>query len=181
MTYDPNRASEVLKSFTFRDVVQGRVAIEETLSDGDNQLQDNKSTLATSQGHTPARPLNDSFIFLVKAGNVQPAKGELHFTIFPHHQMHHGPTGVNKEDGASGKHTTEPMPQNRTTAGGGRGGGAGGSTALSEVQVGLHPHILSQKNHNRTQPRLRPHGRWGNHTRSGSHGGRSGSARGGSG
>ncbi|KAK7895391.1 hypothetical protein WMY93_020716 [Mugilogobius chulae] len=41
MTYDPSQASEVLKSFTFRDVVQGRVAIEETLSDGDS-LHDNK-------------------------------------------------------------------------------------------------------------------------------------------
>ncbi|XP_062268240.1 chondroitin sulfate proteoglycan 4-like [Platichthys flesus] len=176
MTYDPNRASEVLKSFTFRDVLQGRVAIEETLSDGDNRLHDNTSTLGTAQGHTPARPLNDSFIFLVKAGNVQPAKGELHFTILPHHQMHHGPTGGNKDEGASGKHTTEPIPtQNRTTAGGGRRGGAGGSTTLTEVQVGLHPHILSQKNHNRTQPRSRPHGRWGNHTRNWGHGGRSGS------
>ncbi|XP_019937105.2 chondroitin sulfate proteoglycan 4-like isoform X1 [Paralichthys olivaceus] len=171
MTYDPNRASEVLKSFTFRDVVQGRVAIEETLSDGETQLHDNKSMLETAQGHTPARPLNDSFIFLVKAGNVQPAKGELHFTILPHHQMHHPPTGLNKEDS---EHTTVRMPsQNRTTAGGGRGGG--GSTTLS-VEVGLHPHILLQKNHNRTQHKLRPHSRWGNHTRSGSHGVRSGSA-----
>lgn len=173
MTYDPNRASEVLKSFTFRDVVQGRVAIEETLSDSDNQLPSNKSALTTTRGHTPATPLNDSFIFLVKAGNVQPAKGELHFTILPHHQMHHGLSGLNKADGANREHTTTRLPtHNRTTTGGGRGGGRGG---FSGVGVGLPPHILSHKNHNRTQHKLRPHNRWANHTRSGSHGGRSGS------
>ncbi|XP_035524183.1 chondroitin sulfate proteoglycan 4-like [Morone saxatilis] len=170
MTYDPNRASEVLKSFTFRDVVQGRVAIEETLSDGDNQLHSNKSALATPRGHAPATPLNDSFIFMLKAGNVQPAKGELHFTIFPHHQMHHGPSVTNIAEGASREHTTARLPaHNKTTTGGGRGGGP---TTHSGVGVGLLPHILSHKNHNRTQHKLRPHSRWGNHTRS--HGGRSG-------
>ncbi|KAM9338003.1 chondroitin sulfate proteoglycan 4-like [Symphorus nematophorus] len=174
MTYDPNRASEVLKSFTFRDVVQGRVAIEETLSDNDNRLLNNKSLLTTARGHAPATPLNDSFIFLLKAGNVQPAKGELHFTIFPHHQMHHIPGGSSKADGVSREHTTARLPtHNRTTAGGGRGGGRGGSTTHSRVGVSLPPHILSNKNHNRTQHRMRPHGRWGNHTRS--HGGRPGS------
>ncbi len=177
MTYDPNRASQVLKSFTFRDVVQGRVAIEETLSDGDNQLLNNKSAFMIARGHAPASPLNDSFIFLLKAGTVQPAKGELHFTIFPHHQMHHGPSGSNKADGASREHTTTRLPtHNKTTTGGGRGGGRGGSTTHSgRLGVGLPPHILSPKNHNRTQHKLRPHSRWGNHTRSGSHGGRSGS------
>uniref|UniRef100_A0A3B4ZZG5 Chondroitin sulfate proteoglycan 4-like n=1 Tax=Stegastes partitus TaxID=144197 RepID=A0A3B4ZZG5_9TELE len=44
------------------------------------------------------------------------------------------------------------------------------------VAVSLAPHILSHKNHNRTQHKPRPHSRWGNHTRSGSHGGRSGSS-----
>lgn len=175
MTYDPNRASEVLKSFTFRDVVQGQVAIEETLSDSESQLHDNKSTLTTARGHAPARPLNDSFIFRLKAGNVQPAKGELHFTILPHHQMHHGPGGLNKGGRANREHTTTRLlTHNRTTAGGGRGGGRAGSTTHSEDGVDLHPHILTHKNHNRTQHKLRPHNRWGNHTRSGSPGGRSG-------
>ncbi|KAM3600638.1 uncharacterized protein V6R79_026433 [Siganus canaliculatus] len=172
MTYDPNRPSEVLKSFTFRDVVQGRVAIEETLSD--NQLYNNKSTLTKAQGHAPATPLNDSFIFLLKAGNVQPAKGELHFTIFPHHQMHHGQSGASKADGAKGEHTTARLPSNnKTTTGGGRGTSRGGSTTHGGVGVGLPPHILSHKSHNKTQHKLRPHSRLGNHTRGG-HGGRSG-------
>ncbi|XP_029372421.1 chondroitin sulfate proteoglycan 4-like [Echeneis naucrates] len=169
ITYDPNRASEVLKSFTFRDVVQGRVAIEETLSDGDNQLSGNKSAHTKARGHTPAQPLNDSFIFLVRAGQVQPAKAELHFTILPHHQMHHSLSAGKKASGA-----TRLPAHNRTTAGGGKGGGRGGSMTQNRVEEILHPHILPNKNHNRTQSRVRPHNRWGNHTRDGNHGGRSG-------
>ncbi|XP_062290022.1 chondroitin sulfate proteoglycan 4-like [Scomber scombrus] len=168
ITYDLNRPSEVLKSFTFRDVVQGRVAIEETLSDSNNQLPRNKSALTTARGHTPATTLNDSFIFLLKAGHIQPAKGELHFTILPHHQMYHGTTGLNKANGASREHmTTRLQQQNRTTTGVGRGGGRGGSMTNSD--------ILSHKHHNRTQHRMRPNNRWANNTRSGNHGGRSGS------
>lgn len=169
MTYDPNRASEVLTSFTFRDVVQGRVAIEETLRDNDHQLHDNKSTATKSRGHAPARPLNDSFVFLLKAGNVQPAKGELHFTILPHHQMHHGPGGSNKADRANRQHTTTRLPTpNRTATAG--GGARGGSTAHSGAGVDLNPHVLTEKNNNRTQHKLRPNNRWGNQTRSGSPG-----------
>ncbi|KAM8828482.1 chondroitin sulfate proteoglycan 4-like isoform 2-T2 [Spinachia spinachia] len=173
MTYEPNRASKVLKSFTFRDVVQGRVAIEESLSDSDSRRHDNKSALVTARGHAPATPLNDSFIFLLKAGNVQPAKGELHFTILPHHQMHHVPSSSNT-DGASHEQTTPRLPtHNKTSIG---GGGPGGSMTLSRDGVGLPPHILSHKNHNRTQHKPRPHSRGRNHTRGGgSHGGRSGS------
>uniref|UniRef100_UPI0037E72B16 chondroitin sulfate proteoglycan 4-like n=1 Tax=Semicossyphus pulcher TaxID=241346 RepID=UPI0037E72B16 len=174
ITYDPNRASEVLKSFTFRDVVQGRIAIEETLSDSDDQLHENKSAVTTARGHAPATPLNDSFIFLLKAGNVQPAKGELHFTIFPHHQMHHGLSASNKAESANREHTTTRLPtNNKTTTRGGRGVGRGGSTAESGVVVDVSPHILAPKNQSRTQHKVRNHSRWGNHTRSGSHGGRS--------
>lgn len=155
--------------------MQGRVAIEENLSDSDNQLHNNESTLTTAQVHAPATPLNDSFSFLVRSGNVQPAKGELHFTILPHHQMRHGPGGFNKIDKIGREHTTARLPaHNRTTAGrAGREGGRGGSKAHSEVTVGLHPHILSHKHHNRTHHKLRPHNRLGNHTRNGSPGGRS--------
>lgn len=167
MTYDPNRASEVLKSFTFRDVVQGRVAIEEILRDGNSQVHDNKSTVTTARGHAPARPLNDSFTFRLKAGNVQPAKGELHFTILPHHQMHHGSGGLTKAGRENRQHTTtRPLTRNST------GGGRGASTTLSGLGASLHPHTLTHKNHTRTQHRLRTHSRWANRTR-GSLGGRS--------
>ncbi|XP_041826944.1 chondroitin sulfate proteoglycan 4-like [Melanotaenia boesemani] len=172
ITYDPNQASEVLKSFTFRDVVQGRVAIEETLSDDDSQLNNNESTLITARRHAPATPLNDSFLFLVKAGNVQPAKGELHFTIFPHHQMRHGPGGFSKVDGASHERTTHLRTHNQTTT----EGGQGRSTTHSVVGESVHPHILSHKNHNKTHRKTKPHNRWGNRTRSGGHGERSGNS-----
>lgn len=170
ITYDPNHALEALKSFTFRDVVQGRVAIEETLSDGNNQIHNNESSLTKTRGHTPATPLNDSFTFLLKAGNVQPAKGELHFTIFPHHQMRHGTRGVHKAHGASHERTTPHLgAHNSTTLGAGhRDSVTHGMTAESS-----HPHILSNKNHNKTQRKVKPHSRWGNRTRS--HGGRLGS------
>ncbi|XP_061657566.1 chondroitin sulfate proteoglycan 4-like [Syngnathoides biaculeatus] len=174
MTYDPNGDPEVLKSFTFRDVVQGRVAIEETLSDG--QLPSNKSELATTRGHTPARPLNDSFIFMLKAGNVQPAKGELHFTILPHHQMRHGLPSSKKVDGVSNEHEGTRLPtRNETTAGGGREGWRKGAHASNGVELDLHPHILTHKNHNKTHHKQRPHHRTANHTRGVSHGSRSGS------
>uniref|UniRef100_UPI003AADBE43 chondroitin sulfate proteoglycan 4-like n=1 Tax=Centroberyx gerrardi TaxID=166262 RepID=UPI003AADBE43 len=185
MTYDLNRASEVVRSFTFRDVVQGRVAIEETLSDNNaNQLRGNGSGVATARGHAPATPLNDSFIFMLKAGDVQPAKGELHFTILPHHQMHHGPSASkNKADSPGREHTTARLPgHNRTTTGGGRGGGRGGSTTRGGgAGASLHPHILSHKNHNRTH-RMKPHNHRGaNHTRHGGEGGRLGGGAGGGG
>uniref|UniRef100_A0A3Q3XGR5 Uncharacterized protein n=1 Tax=Mola mola TaxID=94237 RepID=A0A3Q3XGR5_MOLML len=98
--------------------------------DGDTQHHNNTSTLAAARGHAPATPLNDSFVFPLKAGNVQPAKGELHFTILPHHQMHHGPG----TDGASRKHATTLLPaQNKRTSAGGREGGREGSTTYSDV------------------------------------------------
>ncbi|XP_060917242.1 chondroitin sulfate proteoglycan 4-like [Labrus mixtus] len=174
ITYDPNQPSEVLKSFTFRDVVQGRIAIEETLSDGDNQPNGNKSVLNTARGHAPATPRNDSFTFLLKAGNVQPAKGELHFTIFPHHQMHHGPSGSNKAESAN--RTNRLLTHNKTTPTAGRGVGQEDPTTQGRVRVGVSPRILSPKNQNRTQHKHRHHSRWGNHTRSESNGNRSGTS-----
>lgn len=171
MTYDPSQASEELKSFSFRDVVQGRVAIQETLSDG--ALQGNASMAATARGHAPATPLTDSFVFLLKAGNVQPAKGELHFTILPHHQMHHGPSSSRKTPAVT-KHVTAQTPtHNATVSTDGKGGGHRRPSPHGELGAGAPPHILSHKNHNKTQHK-KGHSRWANHTRSGSHGGRLG-------
>lgn len=170
ITYDLDQAAEDLKTFTFRDVVQGRVAIEETLSDSDNQLHNNESRVTTARGNAPATPLNDSFTFLLKAGNVQPAKGELHFTIFPHRQMRHGSRSSNKVDSASHERTTTRFQtHNRTNTRGGQG------TSVTESVAGedLQPHILSRKQ-NKTQHKVKSHNRSGNHTRSGTHGGRSG-------
>uniref|UniRef100_A0A1A8AT04 Laminin G domain-containing protein n=1 Tax=Nothobranchius furzeri TaxID=105023 RepID=A0A1A8AT04_NOTFU len=148
ITYDPNRASDVLRSFTFRDVVQGRVAIEETLSDAVSQVQSNGSRITTVQGNAPAQPLNDSFTFLLKAGNVQPAKGELHFTIFPHRQMRQGARGFDKGDSSSHETTTTHFrTHNRTTT------GSRQRESVTHIAVGegLHPDILSHNNQNKTQ------------------------------
>lgn len=170
MTHDPSQASEVLKSFTFRDVVQGRVAIQETLSDGAHQ----GNASAPARGHAPATPLTDSFTFLLKAGNVQPAKAELHFTILPHHQMHQGPSSSKKTPVAT-KHVTAQTPtHNATVSTGGKGSGHRRHSPRGELGAGSPPHILSHKNHNRTQHKTKAHSRWANHTRSGSDGGRVG-------
>lgn len=168
ITYDPNRASEVLKSFTFRDVVQGRVAIEETLSDDENQFHSNGSMLTITQRRAPATPLNDSFVFLVKAGNVQPAKGELHFTIFPHHQMRHGPGGFTKADGRGHKHTTTNGQRHNKTA-----TRVGEERTVQEtIEEVSRPHILTDKAQNKTQRTRKPQNRQGKRTHT--HGGRSG-------
>uniref|UniRef100_A0A3Q3N4U9 Chondroitin sulfate proteoglycan 4bb n=1 Tax=Labrus bergylta TaxID=56723 RepID=A0A3Q3N4U9_9LABR len=126
--------------------------------------------------HAPATPLNDSFTFLLKAGNVQPAKGELHFAIFPHHQMHHGPSGSNKAESANREHTNRLPTHNKTTPTEGRGVGQEDPTTQGRVRVGVSPRILSPKNQNRTQHKHRHHSRWGNHTRSESNGNRSGTS-----
>ncbi|XP_077378738.1 chondroitin sulfate proteoglycan 4 isoform X2 [Festucalex cinctus] len=60
------RKSEPLDSFTFQDVMQEKVAL---------QLNANM---------TGVQELSDSLVFLLKADNIQPAKGEFHFTIVPY-------------------------------------------------------------------------------------------------
>uniref|UniRef100_A0A3B4AW52 Laminin G domain-containing protein n=1 Tax=Periophthalmus magnuspinnatus TaxID=409849 RepID=A0A3B4AW52_9GOBI len=154
MTYNPSQEYEVLN----------------------DSIHSNKSLLPTNQGHAPALPLNDSFTFLVRAGNVQPAKGELHFTILPHHQMHYGPGGGGqKGEKASRNYTTTRFPSHNRTTSGEKGHRKVGLTTPNETGDNSHPHILSNKNHhhNKTHHKGRNHHRWGNHTRSGIHGGKS--------
>lgn len=55
-----------VQSFTFQEVLQEKVA------------------LVLSANLTEVRELNDSFAFLLKADNVQPARGEFRFTVVPH-------------------------------------------------------------------------------------------------
>ncbi|KAJ3605282.1 hypothetical protein NHX12_027332 [Muraenolepis orangiensis] len=167
VTYDLDQASEFLRSFTFRDVLQGRVAIQETLSDDSDAAVDRLNGSAP-QGHTPATARHDSFTFLVRAGQVQPAVGELHFTILPHHHMHH--TGAKKDNAAPNK--TTPSKEGR-----GRGKEGGGTTTHVQPVVPSTPHILSHKAHNRTlqhRSKHRHHHRWANHTRGAGEAGRSG-------
>ncbi|XP_051923060.1 chondroitin sulfate proteoglycan 4 [Hippocampus zosterae] len=60
------RQSEAVESFTFQDVMQEKIGLE------------------LNANLTGVQELNDSLVFLLKADNVQPAKGEFHFTIVPH-------------------------------------------------------------------------------------------------
>ncbi|XP_034728015.1 chondroitin sulfate proteoglycan 4 [Etheostoma cragini] len=53
------------ESFTFQEVMQGKVALE------------------LNANMTGVQELNDSLVFVLKADNIQPAKGEFHFTVVP--------------------------------------------------------------------------------------------------
>uniref|UniRef100_A0A3B5LFX8 Laminin G domain-containing protein n=1 Tax=Xiphophorus couchianus TaxID=32473 RepID=A0A3B5LFX8_9TELE len=71
---------------------------------------------------------------------------------------------------ASHERTTPQLgAHNRTTL----GAGHRDSVTHSTTAESSHPHILSNKNHNKTQRKVKPHSRWGNRTRS--HGERLGS------
>ncbi|KAM9858922.1 chondroitin sulfate proteoglycan 4 [Aulostomus maculatus] len=61
-----SKKSAPVKSFTFQDVIQEKVALE---------LNANMSGV---------QELNDSLVFLLKADNIQPAKGEFHFNLVPY-------------------------------------------------------------------------------------------------
>ena len=54
------------ETFTFEDVKQGLVSLE------------------LSANMTGIQELNDSLVFVLKAANIQPAKGEFHFTVVPY-------------------------------------------------------------------------------------------------
>lgn len=54
------------ESFTFQEVMQEKVALE------------------LNANMTGLQELNDSLVFVLKADNIQPAKGEFHFTVVPY-------------------------------------------------------------------------------------------------
>ncbi|XP_062334244.1 chondroitin sulfate proteoglycan 4-like [Osmerus eperlanus] len=126
--------------FTFRDVEHGRVAIEEFLSN--STLIHHHHGNKTAMGVTA---LKDSFVFLLTAERVQPAVGELRFTIVSYHQTL--PPNV---------HNTRHPGHKRVTV-------------HSHTFLPTHPHTPAQKNHttlhrwgNHTHHKHRH--RWGNQT-----------------
>ncbi|XP_026798648.3 chondroitin sulfate proteoglycan 4 [Pangasianodon hypophthalmus] len=82
VTVNLGNASESIESFTFRDVEQGRIAIQEHL----NFLAVHGNTTVVVHNKTTSA-LEDSFVFLLKASNVQPARGEFVFMVVPYDPM----------------------------------------------------------------------------------------------
>ncbi|KAM3610464.1 uncharacterized protein V6R79_004323 [Siganus canaliculatus] len=60
------RKAAPAQSFTFQEVMQDKVALQ------------------LSANMTGLQELNDTLVFLLKADNIQPAKGQFHFTIVPY-------------------------------------------------------------------------------------------------
>uniref|UniRef100_A0A4W5M9G0 Laminin G domain-containing protein n=1 Tax=Hucho hucho TaxID=62062 RepID=A0A4W5M9G0_9TELE len=129
VTFDlSDGANHSVESFTFRDVVQGRVALQETLAQQRHKIH--------------VSMLNDSFSFLLRADNVQPAVGEFLFTIVPYKE--------------SLNHTTRSPGRNRTT--GGRG---------TTIHSATHPHTTNQTHNKTLQKQFKGRHHWGNQTRGG--------------
>ncbi|XP_076139522.1 chondroitin sulfate proteoglycan 4-like [Alosa pseudoharengus] len=99
--------SLVVKSFTFQDVVQGRVAIEESANI--TSLEGN----FTLSNMTKIHHLKDSFEFLLKAKNVQPARGEFMFTVVPYNPL----TGMPVITDDSSDTTQSPLLNNTIHSG----------------------------------------------------------------
>lgn len=139
VTVNLGGASESLASFSFRDVEQGRIAIQEHL----NVLHAN-STAADS--NRTASALEDSFVFILKAENVQPARGEFVFMVVPY-------------DPITGKHVVSAAPVhptihpafNRT------------SNAASHANELVHGHPTQKTLW--VPPKTKTRNRSGNHTR----------------
>uniref|UniRef100_A0A3P8XIH7 Laminin G domain-containing protein n=1 Tax=Esox lucius TaxID=8010 RepID=A0A3P8XIH7_ESOLU len=114
-----DEASHFAESFTFRDVVQGRVALEETLltnvygSNTTDQSTSLLSQLDNNKTDVHISMLNDSFKFLLKADNVQPAVGEFLFTIVPYEESLNHTTGSPGRNRTMGGRVTHSHTTNR--------------------------------------------------------------------
>ncbi|KAA0703764.1 Chondroitin sulfate proteoglycan 4 [Triplophysa tibetana] len=143
VTFGLGGASHSVESFSFRDVEQGRVAIEENI----NFTALYGNTTAGRYNVSVLHPLSDSFVFLLKAANVQPAVGEFVYVVMPY-------------DPVTGKHLLSEPPLwptrlptfNRTT----------------KLKSPIYPpsHTDATTRPHRTAAKLKPRNRWGNHTRS---------------
>lgn len=124
-----SQKSVPVESFTFQEVVQEKVALE------------------LSANLTDVQELNDSFAFLLRADNTQPAKGKFHFTIVPH-------------DPTLPLTTTSPVsaaaPQPQTMATKSRNG-----TEAPALTTASHP----SKQPSNNQQKFKGRNRWGNTNR----------------
>ncbi|KAJ8395845.1 hypothetical protein AAFF_G00027280 [Aldrovandia affinis] len=131
--FDMDGMSQPVTSFSFQDVEQGRVAIEENAN------------------LTEVQQLNDSFVFVLKADNVQPARGEFLFTIVPY-------------DTTLGQVvlTQSPVPTNRSAL----------SNQTTVTVVPLHTlsnSVTPTHRPHKTMPKVKGRHRWADHNRNRTH------------
>ncbi|KAI5099485.1 chondroitin sulfate proteoglycan 4-like isoform X2 [Silurus meridionalis] len=141
VTVNLGAASDSIESFTFRDVEQGRIAIQEHL----NFLSVHGNTTAVVQNKS-ASALHDSFVFVLKAANVQPATGEFVFMVVPYDPM----TGKHVISSAPVHPTIHPS-LNRT------------SNVVSHMNE--HSPVHPTKRPDWVPPKTKTRNRSGNHTR----------------
>lgn len=121
------------ETFTFEDVRQGQVALE------------------LSANMTGIQELNDSLVFVLKAANIQPAKGEFHFTVVPYDPTLYSTT---KTPNILTITTLDPRTSNQTSPNG---------TAVPAFTTTLSSTVWpSSKN----QQKFKGRNRWGNSNRS---------------
>ncbi|KAG9353750.1 hypothetical protein JZ751_011872 [Albula glossodonta] len=132
--FDKDGMFQPVTSFSFQDVEQGRVAIEENAN------------------LTEVQQLNDSFVFILKADKVPPAKGEFLFSVVPY-------------DPSLGKIviTPSPAPTNR-------------SALPNQTTVTVSPKYTpsnsvapTQRAHKTTGTKFKGRHRWGNHNHNRTH------------
>ncbi|KAK2837883.1 hypothetical protein Q5P01_015095 [Channa striata] len=116
-------------SFTFEELTQEKVALE------------------LNANMTAVQELNDSLVFVLKADNVQPAKGEFHFTVVPY-------------DPALSPTTKSPAPPTPPVS----------QTPVQTSKQGTAPPILSTgflstQQPSKNQQKFKGHNRWGNSNR----------------
>ncbi|KAI3372670.1 hypothetical protein L3Q82_023132 [Scortum barcoo] len=124
-----SRKAVPAESFTFQEVMQEKVALE------------------LNANMTGVQELNDSLVFVLKADNIQPAKGEFHFTIVPYDPALFPTT-------KSPAPTTSSVPQTPIQTS--RNGTA--SPFLSTV-------FLSTQQPSKNHQKFKGHNRWGNSNR----------------
>ncbi|XP_034452036.1 chondroitin sulfate proteoglycan 4 [Hippoglossus hippoglossus] len=123
--------AEQAESFTFQEVMQEKIALE------------------LNANMTGVQELNDSLVFLLKADNIQPAKGEFHFAVVPY-------------DPALFPTTKTPVPTTSSVPQTPRQTSING-TASPVLSTAL----LSTQQPSKNQQKFKGRNRWGNSNRTG--------------
>ncbi|XP_064163208.1 chondroitin sulfate proteoglycan 4-like [Anguilla rostrata] len=136
-TFDMDGTFQPVTSFSFQDVEQGRVAIEENAN------------------LTGVQQLNDSFVFILKADNVQPARGEFLFTVVPPHDLTLGKPAI----------TVSPTPTNASAL---KNQTAVTAATVSPVHT-VSDSVAPTHRAHKTLSKFKGRHRWGNHNHNRTH------------